>query len=145
MQVVIILSALLGAVMMLGLAVTLPASRPPAPLMFAECSLVTLGVNALLFFTPLLEKTSARSLLGAGLILALVGLAVLAQHRSSDAWMYLGVSLTAAGTGLVLPVISYLAAAGPSGLVVGFSRRIHPSKNRRFTLLARKCVIWSAT
>lgn len=159
-QVVIILSALLGAVMMLGLAVTLPASRPPAPtapsipevsaqgrttalwclngvvmfvlagfelgivlqgqqhsnvsprevaLMFAECSLVMLGINALLFFTSLLEKTSARSLLGAGLILAMVGLAVLAQHRS-DAWMYLGVSLAAAGTGLVLPVISYLAA-----------------------------------
>ena len=31
----------------------------------------------------------------------------------SDAWMYLGVSLTAAGTGLVLPVIAYLAAGVP--------------------------------
>lgn len=45
-----------------------------------------------------------------GLILAMVGLAVLAQHRS-EAWMYFGVSLTSAGTGLVLPVIAYLAAA----------------------------------
>lgn len=162
-QVVIALSALLGAVMMLGLTMTmtLPAPRPSVlptsprlleistrgrttalwcfngvvmfvlagfelgivlqgqqhsnlssrevALMFAECSLVMLGINALLFFTSLLEKTSARSLMSTGLILATVGLAVLAQHRS-DAWMYLGVSLTAAGTGLVLPVISYLAA-----------------------------------
>lgn len=159
-QLVVVLSALLGAVMMLGLAATLPASRLPEAaaqnhpvtstegrttalwclsgvvmfvlagfelgivlqgqqhaslssreiaLMFAECSLVMLGVNALLFFTSLLEKTSARKLLGAGLILAMVGLAVLAQPRS-EAWMYQGVSLTSAGTGLVLPVIAYLAA-----------------------------------
>ena len=159
-QVVIVLSALLGAVMMLGLAATLPASRVPeaaaqnnpmtfveghttalwclsgtvmfvlagfelgivlqgqqhvslssrqVAMMFAECSLVMLGVNALLFFTALMEKTSARKLLGAGLILAIAGLVVLAQHRS-EPWMYLGVSLTAAGTGLVLPVISYQAA-----------------------------------
>ena len=159
-QIVIVLSALLGAVMMLGLAWSLPASRTPdaaaqndrvttpnerttalwclsgavmfvlagfelgivlqgqqhtslssreVALMFAECSLVMLGINALLFFTSLMEKTSARKLLGAGLILAMAGLAVLAQHRA-EAWMYLGVSLTAAGTGLVLPVISYLAA-----------------------------------
>ncbi|MEO8119751.1 MAG: MFS transporter [Rhodoferax sp.] len=159
-QIVIVLSALLGAVMMLGLAWLLPASRTPdaaaqndrattpnertsalwwlsgavmfvlagfelgivlqgqqhtslssreVALMFAECSLVMLGINALLFFTSLQEKTSARSLMSAGLILAMAGLAVLAQHRA-EAWMYLGVSLTAAGTGLVLPVISYLAA-----------------------------------
>ena len=78
--------------------------------MLAECSLVMLGVNALLFITSLLEKISARILIAAGLLLAIVGLAVLAVDRS-DAWMYLGVSLTAAGTGLVLPVIAYLAAA----------------------------------
>ena len=159
-QIVIVLSALLGAVMMLGLAWSLPASRTPdaaaqndrvtilnerttvlwwlsgavmfvlagfelgivlqgqqhinlssreVALMFAECSLVMLGINTVLFFTSLLEKTSARSIMSAGLILAMAGLAVLAQHRS-EAWMYLGVSLTAAGTGLVLPVISYLAA-----------------------------------
>lgn len=159
-QVVIVLSALLGAVMMLGLAATLPASRVPeaaaqnnpvtstegrttvlwclsgavmfvlagfelgivlqgqqhaslssrqVAMMFAACSLVMLGVNALLFFTALMEKTSARKLLGAGLILAMAGLAVMAQHRS-EAGMYLGVSLTSAGTGLVLPVIAYLAA-----------------------------------
>lgn len=159
-QIVIVLSALLGAVMMLGLAWSLPASRTPdaaaqndrvtilnerttvlwwlsgavmfvlagfelgivlqgqqhinlssreVALMFAECSLVMLGINTVFFFTSLLEKTSARSIMSAGLILAMAGLAVLAQHRS-EAWMYLGVSLTAAGTGLVLPVISYLAA-----------------------------------
>lgn len=84
-------------------------SSRQAAIMLAECSLVMLGINGLLFFTSLVEKVSARTLISAGLILAMVGLAVLAQHRS-DAWMYLGVSLTAAGTGLVLPVISYLAA-----------------------------------
>lgn len=167
-QVVIVLSALLGAVMMLGLAATLPASRVPeaaaaknipvtftegrttvlwclsgavmfvlagfelglvlqgqqhaslssrqVAMMFAACSLVMLGVNALLFFTALMEKTSARKLLGAGLILAMVGLAVMAQHQS-EAWMYLGVSLISAGIGLVLPVIAYLAAgASPQTL-----------------------------
>ena len=159
-RVVLGLSALLGAVMMLGLARTLPRSRPPAAtaqadsvaaaqsrpiallwlngvlmfvlagfelgivlqgqqeagqssrqaaLMFAECSLVMLGVNAMLFFTSLMERISARKLIGSGLILAMIGLVVLTQHRS-EIWMYLGVSLTSAGTGLVLPVIAYLAA-----------------------------------
>ena len=171
-RVVLVLSALLGGVMMLGLAVTLPASldahpgvqeRPvrlaqghpaallwlsgavmfvlagfelgivlqgqqqggqssgQAALMLAECSLVMLGVNAVLFITSLLEKISARILMGAGLLLAIIGLAVLATDRS-DAWMYLGVSLTSAGTGLVLPVIAYLAAgASPQklGAVMG--------------------------
>ena len=89
--------------------------------MLAECSLVMLGVNALLFITSLLEKISARVLMGAGLLLAVVGLAMLAVGRT-DAWMYLGVGLTAAGTGLVLPVIAYLAAgASPQklGVVMG--------------------------
>lgn len=157
---VIVMSAALGALMMLGLAVTLPRVAPasldddtqPASadrrramalwglngvvmfvlsgfelgivlqgqqhptlssreisLMFAECSLVMLGVNALLFFTGLLERAAGRGVMAAGLVLAIAGLAMLAQHRS-DAWMYVGVSFTAAGTGLVLPTISYLAA-----------------------------------
>lgn len=92
-----------------------------AAIMLAECSLVMLGVNALLFITALLEKISARILIGAGLLVAIVGLTVLAADRS-DAWMYLGVSLTSAGTGLVLPVIVYLAAgASPQklGAVMG--------------------------
>ncbi len=174
-RLVLVLSALLGGVMMLGLAGTLPASpaagaavqKQPvtsaqglpgallwlsgtvmfvlasfelgivlqgqqqsgqssrqAAIMLAECSLVMLGVNALLFFTSMLERISARVLIAAGLILAMLGLAVLdalpANH--SGAWMYLGVSLTAAGTGLVLPVIAYLAAgASPPklGAVMG--------------------------
>ena len=174
-RLVLVLSALLGGVMMLGLAGTLPASlaagaavhKKPvtsaqgqpgallwlsgavmfvlasfelgivlqgqqqsgqssrqAAIMLAECSLVMLGVNALLFFTSMLERISARILIAAGLIFAMLGLAVLdalpANH--SGAWMYLGVSLTAAGTGLVLPVIAYLAAgASPPklGAVMG--------------------------
>ena len=157
---VVVFSALLGAVMILGVAATLPESgdanapvqantaapsqRSKLPLwalsgavafvlaafelgivlqgqehvgvssrqiamMFAECSLVMLAVNAVLFLTGLLEKISARTLMGAGLILAMAGLAVLAAH-SADAWLYVGIGFTAAGTGLVLPVLAYLAA-----------------------------------
>lgn len=157
---VIVLSALLGAVMMAGLARTLPASRTPdaaAPLdpsssgedrtaalcwlsgvvtmvlagfelgivlqgqqhsdmssrqvamMFAECSLAMLVVNGLLFLCGLLEKISSRALIAAGLLLAMAGLAVMAWH-SAEGWLYLGIGLTSAGTGLVLPVIAYLAA-----------------------------------
>ena len=171
-RVVLVLSALLGGVMMVGLAASLPAalvadvaaeaeaasplpghpvallwlsatvmfvlagfelgivlqgqqqagqSSRQAAIMLAACSLVMLGVNALLFITSLLEKMSARVLMGAGLLLAVVGLAMLAVG-ATDAWMYLGVSLTSAGTGLVLPVIAYLAAgASPQrlGVVMG--------------------------
>jgi MFS family permease len=157
---VIVISAALGALMMLGLAATLPRAAPAAleedtkapsverrramalwglngavmfvlsgfelgivlqgqqhpalssreiSLMFAQCSLVMLGVNALLFFTGLLERAAGRGVMAGGLVLAIAGLALLAQHRS-NAWMYVGVSLTAAGTGLVLPTVSYLAA-----------------------------------
>lgn len=158
---VILLSVILGSLMMLGLAASLPSTPAPVcevetgppqaddnrralalwalngtvmfvlagfelgivlqgqqhptlssreiSLMFAECSLVMLGINALLFFTGLLERVAGRGILAAGLVLAIAGLAMLAQHRS-DSWMYVGVSLTAAGTGLVLPTISFLAA-----------------------------------
>ncbi len=78
-------------------------------LMFAECSLVMLAVNALLFFTSLLEKAPSRALIVVGMLLSLAGLASLAVHEMTE-WMYVGVSLTAAGIGLVLPVIAYLAA-----------------------------------
>ena len=157
---VIVLSAVLGAVMMLGLARTLPASYgsdaaapkdPTTPaqdrtaalcwlsgivmlvlagfelgivlqgqqhanmssrqvaVMFAECSLAMLIVNGLLFLTGLLEKISPRVLIATGLLLAMSGLAVMAWH-SVEAWLYLGIGLTSAGTGLVLPVIAYMAA-----------------------------------
>jgi MFS family permease len=158
-RIVIVLSALLGASMMLGLALTLPAhegaaesdanptasapagfaalwwlsiavnlvlsgfelgivlqgrqhaelSTQQVALMFAECSLVMLAINALLFFTALLDKVSPRLVVAAGSLLALAGLSVLALHQTNE-WMYVGVSLTSAGTGLVLPVISFLAA-----------------------------------
>lgn len=90
-------------------------------LMFAECSLVMLGIDALLFFTSLLDKAPPRVLIVAGLLLGMSGLAALAVHRA-DAWMYLGVSLVSAGTGLVLPVISFLAAGAARrklGVIMG--------------------------
>jgi MFS family permease len=157
---VLVLSALLGAAIMLGLARTLPAYVPaiPAPqaiaappgqsratallclngvlmfvlagfelgivlqgqqsdgvsarqaaIMLAACSLVMLGINAFLFLTSLMEKIPARILMVSGLLVALGGLAVLTGTRS-ELGMLLGVSLTSAGTGLVLPVIAYLSA-----------------------------------
>ena len=77
--------------------------------MFAECSLVMLGVNALLFFTSLLDKVPARLVIAAGSLIGVSGLALLGFHQAEE-WMFVGISLTSAGTGLVLPVISFLAA-----------------------------------
>ena len=161
------LSALLGGIMMLGLARTLPASHAAQPLakakpgtqgepaaatlarpdalmwlngvllfvlaafelgivlqgqqqagqssrqaaiMFAECSLTMLAINAGLFLTALLEKVSSHILIGVGLVLAMAGLGVMAAH-TSDTWMFVGVGMTSGGTGLVLPVIASLAAS----------------------------------
>ena len=84
-------------------------STQQVAMMFAECSLVMLGINALLFLTGLLDKVPARWFVATGSVLAMAGLAALALHQSNE-WMYIGVSLTSAGTGLVLPVISFLAA-----------------------------------
>ncbi len=92
-----------------------------AAIMLAECSLVMLGVNALLFVTSALERIAARTLMSVGLILAMTGL-ILLTAEGADSMMYLGVSLTSAGTGLVLPVIAYLAAGAPQqklGVVMG--------------------------
>ncbi len=159
-RVVVVLAAMLGAAMMLGLALTLPreAEQPAATgvatplgdhtglmrlwllslivnfvvsgfelgivlqgrqhlgsttqdisLMFAVCSGVMLLVNAILFFTNLLDTAPARLVIGVGSLLGTGGLALLGWHESS-AWMIVGISLTSAGTGLVLPVISFLAA-----------------------------------
>ena len=168
MRVVIVLAALLGASMMVGLALTLPpcvdaktdaevgqgqqdrtrlmgllllsvavnfvlagfeigivlqgsqhagSTTQEIALMFAECSLVMLGVNALLFFTSLLDKVSPRLVIAVGSLIGVSGLVLLGFHQSND-WMLVGVSLTSAGTGLVLPVISFLAA-GTSYRVLG--------------------------
>ena len=84
-------------------------STQEVAMMFALCSLVMLGVNALLFFTALLDKVAPRLVMATGLIIGMSGLALLALRQSTAA-MYLGVSLTSAGTGLVIPVIAFLAA-----------------------------------
>lgn len=165
---VLVLSAALGTVMMLGLIATLPVRLPRphsrhAPAhgvghtvalcwlsavvmlvlaafelgivlqglqhkdmstrdvawMFAQCSLAMLLVNAALFFSGLLEKVSSPTLIGVGLTVASAGLVVMAWH-GDEKWLYLGISLTSAGTGLVLPVITYLAA-GSSQQKLGFT------------------------
>lgn len=85
-------------------------SSRQAAIMFGECSLVMLAVNTVLFLTSLLEKVLPRILIGVGLVLAMAGLGVMAVH-TTDAWMFVGVGMTSAGTGLVLPVIAYLAAS----------------------------------
>ena len=84
-------------------------STQEVAMMFALCSLVMLGVNALLFFTALLDKVAPRLVMAIGSIIGMSGLALLALRQSTAA-MYLGVSLTSAGTGLVIPVIAFLAA-----------------------------------
>ena len=84
-------------------------STQQVALMFAECSLVMLGINALLFFTALLDNVSPRLVVAVGSLLAMSGLSMLALHQANE-WMYIGVSLTSAGTGLVLPVITFLSA-----------------------------------
>jgi MFS family permease len=84
--------------------------------MFAECSIAMILVNGLLFFTSLLEKVAPQPLIGVGLILAISGLAVLGQHQSELA-MFAGIGMMAAGIGLVIPVVSFLAAgATPQAL-----------------------------
>jgi MFS family permease len=163
-QAVIVLSAIFGAVMMLGLARTLPeriVASDPDPkegasvktgltallwlsgavtfvlaafelgivlqgqlhlgtsprevaMMFAECALAMLAVNAFLFFTALLDKVPARRVVVTGLALAVAGLTALALHQS-DGWMYAGISFTAVGIGLVVPVIAYRAAGASRG------------------------------
>lgn len=106
--VMFVLAAFELGILLEGLGSPELSSRDVA-LMFAECSLVMLAVNALLFFTSILTSKSAHRLVGMGLLIAMAGLAVL-SHQPTHGWMYLGVSLTAAGTGLVLPVVAYLAA-----------------------------------
>jgi predicted MFS family arabinose efflux permease len=163
-QAVIVLSAIFGAIMMLGLARTLPepivaavvgpqekssvktdfaallwlsagvtfvlsafelgivlqgqlhigTSTREVAMMLAECALGMLAVNALLFFTALLEKVPARRVVVTGLVLAIVGLTVLALHQS-DTWMYAGIIFTSVGTGLIVPVIAYRAAGASRG------------------------------
>lgn len=171
-QIVIGLSALLGALTMLGLAATLPPRNAieagpedangslqalhALPLwglsgtvifvlsgfelgivlqgqqhsalssrdiawMFAECSIAMLLVNGFLFFTSLLEKAPPHLLAATGLILAISGLVLLGQHQSQQ-WLYVGIALMAVGTGLVLPVVAFLAAgAAPRtlGMMMG--------------------------
>ncbi len=78
--------------------------------MFAECSIAMLLVNTLLFFTSLLERVAPRILATVGLVLGVGGLMVLGQHQAQP-WLYIGIGMMAAGTGLVLPVVTYLAAS----------------------------------
>ena len=72
-------------------------------------------------------------LFGPTLSAVAIGLAVLAAD-CADAWMYLVVSLTSAGTGPVLPVIAYLAAAAsphkPGALMGGLAAASGLGKTR---------------
>ncbi|MDQ2779872.1 MAG: MFS transporter, partial [Pseudomonadota bacterium] len=112
-QAVIVLSAIFGAIMMLG-QLHIGTSARDVAMMLGECALGMLAVNALLFFTALLDKVPARRVVVTGLGLAIVGLTVLALHRA-NAWMVAGISLTAVGTGLIVPVIAYRAAGAARG------------------------------
>ena len=86
-----------------------------------------LDVKAAPFLTGLLDKISARTLVSVGLMLATAGLTVLAVHPA-DAWLYVSIGFTPAVTGLVLPVIAYLAAGAwqhtPGATVGGLAQTL---------------------
>jgi MFS family permease len=89
-------------------------------LMFAECSIVMLVINGLLFLTPLSRWVRVRSVLIAGLATMIVGLVLL--YRGGDyAWALAAVSLVAAGSGMAMPMITWSAASNmaPLGITMG--------------------------
>ncbi len=88
--------------------------------MFAECSLVMLLVNAILLLTPLKRWLRVRPTLLAGLAAMAAGFLLLL--RSTDyAWSLAGVGVVAAGSGVAIPMITWAAASasGPLGTTMG--------------------------
>lgn len=97
------------------------AAAPNAAAMLVVCGLTMLVVNAVLFITALLAKAAAAMLAVAGLVLSMGGLTTLSL-ASQPAWMYLGIGLAAAGVGLLLPLVSFVASSGTKealGVIMG--------------------------
>lgn len=90
-------------------------------LMFAECSLVMIAVQATLFFTPVLTRVPGWAIVASGFAAMAAGTAWFALGDTQAA-AYAGVGLVAAGSGWLLPAIGYIATvkeARPAGALFG--------------------------
>ena len=84
-------------------------------LMFAECSIVMLLINGLLFLTPLARALPVRVILVVSLAAMVAGFVLL--YRSTEyAWVLAAVAFIAAGSGMAMPVITWAASNDSVGL-----------------------------
>lgn len=88
--------------------------------MFAECSIVMLLINGVLFLTPLSRFVAVRTVLVLS-IAAMVGGFVLLYRSTGYASLLAAVALIAAGSGIAMPTITYSVAskAGRVGAAMG--------------------------
>ena len=77
--------------------------------LFAECSLMMLAVQGMLFFAPVLTRERSSYLLGAGFVAMAAGFALLGGVDEFR-WIVLAVALIAGGSGLLLPVLVFVAS-----------------------------------
>jgi MFS family permease len=84
--------------------------------LFAECSLMMLAVQGVLFFAPLLTRESSKLLLAAGFISMAAGFALLAS-AANFAWVTVAVALIAGGSGVLLPALVFVASLRSSGRI----------------------------
>lgn len=89
-------------------------------LMFAECSIVMLLINGVLFLTPLSRFVAVRTVLVLS-IAAMVGGFILLYRSSAYGSVLAAVALIAAGSGIAMPTVTYTAAssAGRLGAAMG--------------------------
>ena len=88
--------------------------------MFAECSIVMLLINGVLFLTPLSRFVAVRTVLVLSTA-AMVGGFVLLYRSTGYASLLAAVALIAAGSGIAMPTITYSVAsnAGRVGAAMG--------------------------
>lgn len=77
--------------------------------LFAQCSLMMLAVQGMLFFAPFLTRERSRYLLGGGFVAMAAGFALLGGVGEFR-WAVLAVGLIAGGSGLLLPVLTFIAS-----------------------------------
>lgn len=89
-------------------------------LMFAECSIVMLLINGILFFTPLSRFVEVRTVLLLS-IAAMVGGFILLYRSAAYGSVLAAVALIAAGSGIAMPTVTYSVAsnAGRLGTAMG--------------------------
>lgn len=78
-------------------------------ILFAECSLMMLAIQGVLFFAPLLTRERSKVLLASGFVAMAAGFALLAS-ASSFAWLMVAVAFIAGGSGLLLPAVVFVAS-----------------------------------